>query len=1184
MHLRKALVIFSLALLVTFACGVEKTNKGVGPPDSAPPAQITDLATGDPSDSSLILTWTAPGDDDTIGTAAQYDLRFDFTVLTDSSWDSAFPIDSLPSPQTAGMAETLLVIGLEDDTTYYFCIKTADEDSNWSAMSNIATGVTAATPDTIPPSPITDLRVSDAGLDFIQISWTAPGDNPTSGNVSEYDIRYSTDELNSQNFAGANQVADPPVPLSPDSTQMYTFFDLDSNTTYYFAIKTADDDSNWSAISNIAMGTTLADTIPPGPISDLRVDDAGEFYVILCWTAPGDDAEIGQAAEYDIRRSTSPITTGNFPHLLHVVSEPRPDSAGIIQCMRVHPLVPDTIYYFAMRTADADGNWSAMSNVVAAYTGDTIPPATVTDLYVALEQKNQINFCWTAPGDDGMKGTVTQYDIRYSTNPINEETFSEAQRTDEEPYAIVAGGELQCDEIKDLDSGQVYYFAIKATDEYDNWSGMSNVAMGFTGDTIPPATINNLQILRHGPTWVQLYWHAPGDDSTTGRAREYDIRYSRDPITDATFEDAIQVTDPPHPCQKYCSDDHIISNLAPLTRYYFAIKTRDEMYNWSGLSNVVSVTTHEADTPDAITDLRVVVAMDSAIVVAWTAPGDDGDMGVAAQYDVRYSTALITSENFYTHTRLTTVISPSVSGTIDTATITGLTPNTGYYVAIKTADEVPNWSEISNVVAGITRTGGDTVPPAAVTNMWATVMRQTSVVLSWTAPGDDHLTGQAAAYDIRYATTPVDAATWEFAMPASNIPQPKPAGSEELIEVGGLNPATEYYFAFKTVDTAGNWSELSNVVSATTSTHPDTWHAFLPWTNSNILSVAPSSAGGYVLMGNKPDIMLAGRISDDGILLWDYQQNMQWHYEYDMGDIFVWETGESWIVGMAPAENGGCVLATSTRSDSWSQTFEQAHTTVRQLDQNGYKTWIYTASCGYVDGWVTGESIIEDIYGGYFLLANDLSCYRGTFVYGISSSGGGTGRGGELGYYNGEVGAYAMCQLTDGNLTVIGDQANDVWVEKYDSDFNSVWKTTVDLGGGTEHGVAGIGTNDGGLIVAAKPAVLVKLDQSGQYVWDIPIDGILGYERYLIKTPDGNNLLAGSTDSFGNGNSDILLVKFTEQGEILWTKTVGTDEDEGANSLALAPDGGFVVVGRRVDVGSTVNRPYIVKVNANGEL
>lgn len=84
------------------------------------------------------LTWTAPGNDGTIGQATTYDIRYSVAFITDANWAQATPVPNLPAPKPAGTKESFKVTNLSPATTYYFAIKTADATPNWSALSNIA--------------------------------------------------------------------------------------------------------------------------------------------------------------------------------------------------------------------------------------------------------------------------------------------------------------------------------------------------------------------------------------------------------------------------------------------------------------------------------------------------------------------------------------------------------------------------------------------------------------------------------------------------------------------------------------------------------------------------------------------------------------------------------------------------------------------------------------------------------------------------------------------------------------------------------------------------------------------------------------------------------------------------------------------------------------------------------------
>lgn len=206
----------------------------------------------------------------------------------------------------------------------------------------------------------------------------------------------------------------------------------------------------------------------------------------------------------------------------------------------------------------------------------------------------------------------------------------------------------------------------------------------------------------------------------------------------------------------------------------------------------------------------------NSVSLTWTAPGDDSLTGTAAQYDLRYSTVAITATNFATATRFTGTPTPAAPGSPQTVTVTGLQPSTTYYFAVKTGDEVPNWSGLSNVISRTTLAAPDLVRPGPVATVTVTGSTETTVALRWTAVGDDSLTGTATSYDVRYSTSPITATNWASATQATGEPTPGSAGTVQNFTVSGLTRQTTYYFALKVADEAGNVSALSNVVNTTT--------------------------------------------------------------------------------------------------------------------------------------------------------------------------------------------------------------------------------------------------------------------------------------------------------------------------------------------------------------------------------
>lgn len=117
------------------------------PADATPPAAVTDLAVDavGVTPTSLTLTWTATGDDGSVGTAYLYDIRYGVEPITEASWDLASKASGEPIPRPSGASESFTVAGLFPATTYYLALRVTDEAGGLSGLSNLASGTTAST-------------------------------------------------------------------------------------------------------------------------------------------------------------------------------------------------------------------------------------------------------------------------------------------------------------------------------------------------------------------------------------------------------------------------------------------------------------------------------------------------------------------------------------------------------------------------------------------------------------------------------------------------------------------------------------------------------------------------------------------------------------------------------------------------------------------------------------------------------------------------------------------------------------------------------------------------------------------------------------------------------------------------------------------------------------------------------
>lgn len=136
----------------------------------------------------------------------------------------------------------------------------AGEDNNYGMglIDVYAAFLSLGTPDSTVPDPITDLSAGSPTSNSLTLQWTVPYDSSMNG-VTGYDIRYSTSAItDSTSFYNATQLPYNAIPDTAGAIESYLVEGLDFATPYYFSIKSRDVWSNWSDLSNSAIGTTLA--------------------------------------------------------------------------------------------------------------------------------------------------------------------------------------------------------------------------------------------------------------------------------------------------------------------------------------------------------------------------------------------------------------------------------------------------------------------------------------------------------------------------------------------------------------------------------------------------------------------------------------------------------------------------------------------------------------------------------------------------------------------------------------------------------------------------------------------------------------------------------------------------------------------------------------------------------------
>jgi hypothetical protein len=123
--------------------------------------------------------------------------------------------------------------------------------------------------------------------------------------------------------------------------------------------------------------------------------------------------------------------------------------------------------------------------------------ATGVPAGTALAQTvSSVTLVWTAPGDDGVSGRATRYDLRYSVNAITGTDtlgwWHAATIVNMSAKVPSASGTLDSWVLSGLTPGVRYYAVLRTADEVPNWSTYSNVASFTLGDQTPPHQVVDL--------------------------------------------------------------------------------------------------------------------------------------------------------------------------------------------------------------------------------------------------------------------------------------------------------------------------------------------------------------------------------------------------------------------------------------------------------------------------------------------------------------------------------------------------------------------------------------------------------------------------------------------------------------------------------------------------------------------
>jgi len=318
------------------------------------------------------------------------------------------------------------------------------------------------------------------------------------------------------------------------------------------------------------------------------------------------------------------------------------------------------------------------------------------------------------------------------------------------------------------------------------------------------------------------------------------------------------------------------------------------------------------------------------------------------------------------------------------------------------------------------------------------------------------------------------------------------------------------------------------------------------------------------------------KLTPDGVSLW----NASWGGPFDdeafvvtVRDGYVYVGGRAFTsFSLASSDMFILRFYAVNGSLAWSQTWDGGH---------GYDEvdgLVAEGNSLYVAGWTTGASTQND----FAVLKYDVN---GTLLWSRSW---GTAGWDEA---NGQIGVDENCIYVAGrydapSMTWGGDA---VLVAFNKTDGSYLWHTT--WGGDNIDDAFGL-TIDSSYIYSVGITssfnnsdfiFLLKYDKTGSLMWNATWGGS-GSELARSATVNADSsyvYVAGSTTSFGNGDFDVVLLKYDQNGNLTLNKTWGGSKLD--RSRGIAADASFIyIAGDTKSIGAGDEDAFLIKVDSDG--
>ncbi|RMG21978.1 MAG: hypothetical protein D6732_26430, partial [Methanobacteriota archaeon] len=174
--------------------------------------------------------------------------------------------------------------------------------------------------------------------------------------------------------------------------------------------------------------------------------------------------------------------------------------------------------------------------------------------------------------------------------------------------------------------------------------------------------------------------------------------------------------------------------------------------------------------------------------------------------------------------------------------------------------------------------------------------------------------------------------------------------------------------------------------------------------------------------------------------------------------------------------------------------------------------------------------------------------------------------------------------LIAGATRSFGMGSSDVYLVRTDASGDTLWTRTYG-GTGADEGYSVIEVSSGGFLIAGEKwslgtssdVYLIRTDAGGDTLWTKTYGGI--YEDYsysVIEASSAGFLIAGETESFGKGYYDVFLIRTDAGGNTVWTRTYGGTDDESGKAVIEVSSGEFMIAGETESFGMGLSDVYLL--------